>query len=1148
MVRLKLSRKERVTKSYEGSPLKCSLKLKRVKGNNRRDIIDSLLKNSDAFKAASPVHTPENKDKQSKEQGALADFTDGENDISFTEDKELLADIPSSPPMTPVPIRKVAFSSDIEDNSSMILSSPIKSSPNKPMRSILKQTSVPKDNSFSVDELLTSGRDVSWPDGYVLHIPERHPNKSMIVKACIGVLSKPDCDKKYEIFATLNHLIKVSGMNINSAFSPASTNNLIANIDLDLSNLKNDIQKDEISPFRLRISSQGIKLLSSLQKMAANNPMIKKCYDKIFEIMKNDNISKNIVASIIQLWKSKDLVELDDVHMEKLIENIIGMKFFLSGTVICERINLIVKIISSRPAIASKYGYQILSYFLLNIINTDVPSYPKIFSFAANGITIYSKQSNARSILFRILDEPIDGNLSTMSVSMKSQVSDLLIPSSNVCDALIQTLLYATHINMNQQAMNLGYQILYLWTFKESQSSSLALWSQGSKWISVYEKILEEGSIVDLCLFRWNIAVYNFQVNDLVNDDALTIKKKIRFLLIPFKKSNKMNEIQYKLCYYKIFTAIYYQLNKVNHKPMIVRELLIGLFEPIIDAPKGVDFTNILAKMFSLDSSNNHKQLHDPETLLSIQDSIQWKQALKSISKEQYITHFDLVCKIVERGLSQLDFERACRNISNIIHQPLNYLKGDIDNYPQLVQNVHEMIMRLLKVQKEVLKSAGKDEAGLIFKLIQDSDVDLVLPNDQSSLLFKIFNEFSQYENIEFISEFISICLTKYNSDCVFSAIVTSKIFKNLRLIEKLCFNRNNFLPFLPDWINLKKIKSNGNYDLNISDPNEIFVSFKYIFSSYMKGSSNGEDFLKRIGKQIEGIVDYDVLEYFDGSIYVDIFDMMMNKFNEFDKSSKFYSVVTISFFKRVMINSNLITWEKYQDFITSLPNFQYITKKWASFLLLNISENLKPELAFNDKFSIVLESLIGIVDKTERKLFITRCTDLRVSSNIFKKSTTKKNLVLKTPSPMKPNTPTIVLSDLDKSVITPSNIIDPLTMSNKRHTRSATKDTSNFQCETVLNLRKRQRSFEPGTPSSPPPPDFKRQKIMDMVKVSLERTSSDLGDGVEDLVEASELNQFQSMLLSINNKRLDVAKIENKEEIIGQLLTMLMKLNGADD
>lgn len=1122
-------------KSPQSSPEKAILKLRRFKCKNRREIIESIQQKEETLHSSTPLRhrTLKAINKNAKDpMGVLRITIDsdegyvddslmsepGNNSIIASDD---IISIPSSPPMTPQN-KKVAFSSDID--SSFVSSSPIKSSPNKPRKSILKQSNFQVDKALSVDELLKSGLSNSWPNGYVLHVPENYLNKAKVVRACVNFLKNPKCDKKYELFATLNHLIKLSSNNINVSFTLDSVYNLLKSIECDLIDLRVEISGEVVSPFRLRISSQGIKLLSSLQKLVINNEVVNSCYKLVLDIMKSSNISKSLAASIIQLWKSKELRDLDK-QIEHLIENIIHMKYFLSATVICERVNILNRIILAKPAISSKYGYQILSYLLMTIMNTDVPSYSKILSFCINAIIQFGKHSENKSVIIKILEEPINENLSTM----KSHISDSLTENSTINDALIQTLLYSNHINLERQVIECWFQILYLCSHKQV-NFSISKWKFGSQWISLFVTLLETSSeeSLQLCLEKWNIIIYNFQINDISRDDELTIQIKVKTLLVPFMKIKDAS--MFKVLYYKLFYAIQWQLSKFNYEEHIICELSKTMFWPLLNSQiqGSLDFSTILTRIFTIDSPMLiTNKFNDPETVLFLTDSSQWKQVLCPINEKIYINNFSTICDIVKNGFSgcdDLNFETWCDTLSNIIYQPLHLLKSkEVEGFSKLVSRVHLLVIEIFtgENQNEKLVNATKDQAKEFFKLIQDADLELIFEPNDTSLLFKMANVMSKCLNIEFINEFITICLSKFNSDSVFGAFITSDIYKNLKLVRKACSQRS-FPPFLNYWVNLEKLKGNGNTDLVKSDSSLMSIRFKYFFSSYLKESTNGDEFMKRVCNQMEAVIDYNIFEYFEASIYSFVFDMMLHGFIEFGKQDKFYKVMKLDFFKIVMKKTlSLINWEKYMDLIISLPNIKLMSNEWFKFMISDISDHLERGVEFKEEFTKIVNIIKKNVDRKDKVTFEKHCETMGVSNVVVQTETATKT---------------------EKKQI----MIDPFgqTSPSRRHTRSMAKDVNAFERETVLKLRKRPLSFEPSSPIKGPAPDSKRQKIMAMVKSKLERTSSDLGDGERESVSKEEILKFQQMIYDINGKRLDNFEGVDKEEITRQLLTMLMKLN----
>lgn len=1135
-------------KSPQKSPERAMLKLKRFKCRNRREIIDSMQrKEASQQRVLKP-------DKQRKLKVARRNvlrngssvessiLLDDDDDSSFMDDSQSIIvpsddiiSIPSSPPMTPQS-KRVAFSSDIE-NQSFLTSSPLKSSPQKPRRSILKQSNVEVDNALSVDELLKGGQLENWPNGYVLHVPEAYFNKAKVVRACVAFLKDPQCNKKYELFATLNHLIKSSTNNIHVSFSLDSVYNLLKSIEIDLIELKVDICAESVSPFRLRVSSQGIKLLSLLQKQVSNNDTVKSCYGLVLDLMKSPNISKSLAASIIQLWKSQELRDL--IPVEHLIANVIQMKYFLSATVICERISILSRIITARPAIASKYGYQILSYLLMTIMNTDVPSYSKILTFCISTIAQFGRHSECPMLMVKILEEPIRGNLSTM----KSHVTDSLTEESSISEALIQTLMYASHINLTRQVVDCWYQILYLCSHDQKQFS-ISRWKFGGQWIGLYGSLLENASmeIAQLCLDKWNVVVYDFQTADVTGDDSLKLDMMLHTMLVPFSKVK--DETLCRGFYHKLVYGVQWQLTKWKHGEEATRELLKTMLWPILNSPDVCELYGEITRIFGIDSPNAlPTKFEDVDVMLTLTDAVMWKQVVSPLGEDAYVMGFDLLCDTIHEGFRMGPFDKWCELLSNCVHLPVHHLRlQNRQDIGKLVGRTHELIVSILREPRLQLADASKDKAKDIFRLIQDADLDVVFDANNTSLLLKMGNEMGVCHNIEFIQEFVALCLSKFNSDSVFGAMITSDIFKNLKLVRKACAQRS-FPPFLNYWVNLDKLRKNGNMDVCVADPSLVSIRFKYFFSSYLKESSSGDEFLRRVGNEMGAVMDYKGFEYFDEGIYAFVFDMILHGFVEFARQDRFYKVVRLDFFKTVL-SKMVLSWARYMKLVVSLPDAGQMTSEWLKFMLEDTMERLERGCEFSDEFAKVVGVIRQGAERRDRERFDKRCKKMRVGGAIGILGIAGITTGTATVNPAA--TPTKSISAIDTQLV---ESLSP----NRRHTRSM---GGSFERETVLNLRKRAPSFEPIESTHR---ETKRQRIMARIGAhlgALEDQSSEgepsgsMGDHALGVVSLSSpgadpfLAALRQQLHALGSTPLDTLPEDQRGALMDSLLHLVVRLS----
>ncbi|QPG75416.1 hypothetical protein FOA43_002770 [Brettanomyces nanus] len=453
--------------------------------------------------------------------------------------------------------KRVAFSSDLE--SSPIRSSPIKGAPEP--KSILKnleeEDDMPRSNT-TIEVLRKDLRkEESWPSGFVLQLLPGSLAISKVVEGSVAALSDPDFSKKYEVFATLNDIIKVNNRELTkSMFEPSQLQTIVKAIDTDLANTGREL-KSGSNAFRIRTSIQALKLLTFIMtyhQIRGASAMLK----RVSTMFLSENLSKGLAAALLQLMKDQQN-NISPSAVEHVISAILQMKYFMSTTIITEKLMAIRRFIAVHPAVMSKISYQWMSHILCCIINTEVPSYERIVNACIYVLYEFSRNSESKDVVYQLLNETLNEN----SSSIKASTLDSVTPDTKIVDALTLTLVYMINRGWSAQALDIWAYMTFMIGYKFTNQVDLESWSGLRHWIKVFDEALknESENVKLAALSSWRAIIYNYQISktfaaaSLKRDD---LDRKRSIFLYPFTVISDKAPVSDKLI--EGYVVLYYRL------------------------------------------------------------------------------------------------------------------------------------------------------------------------------------------------------------------------------------------------------------------------------------------------------------------------------------------------------------------------------------------------------------------------------------------------------------------------------------------------------------------------------------------------------------------------------------------------------------
>ncbi len=511
------------------------------------------------------------------------------NKVLADSQEQHLTSSPMAPPSTPATPqsgtpKRVAFSSDLE--SSPTPSSPIKGAPEP--RSILKHV---KDSNSRKSNLSLEivhrdlSKDESWPDGYVVHnFLGLATFRSKVIAECTLGLSNPSFTKRYEVFATLNEIIKFNSRDsAKSLFTAQQVRILSKAIDSDLENTAKEL-KNGTNAFRIRTSIQGLKVLTFLMvhyQVKGASTMLK----RIACMLTSANLSKGLAAAILLLLKDQQNTILSNA-VETVTSAILQMKYFTSATIITEKLMTIKRLINMHPAVMSKVSYQWLSHVLCCILNTEVPSYERIVNACIYVIYEFSKNTESKDSVFQLLSETLNENASSIRASTMSSLDS----NTKVVDALTLTLVYMINRGLCAQALDIWTYLTFMMGYRITNQVDLNSWPGLGHWLKVFDEALRSKSddIKVAALGSWRAVIFNYQNSKSFSSTSLTkdefdLKRCIflyPFNMVPEACSQKVLHA-YIVLYYRLIRFLRTLTIQPGRKKAVPQEwVLESIFSP----------------------------------------------------------------------------------------------------------------------------------------------------------------------------------------------------------------------------------------------------------------------------------------------------------------------------------------------------------------------------------------------------------------------------------------------------------------------------------------------------------------------------------------------------------------------------------------
>lgn len=280
-----------------------------------------------------------------------------------------------------------------------------------------------------------------------------------IIQGGVSVLDLPDCAKKFEIYATINLLLKDLNdrkIMILLGYLP----DLIRLIKLHMEEIENEIMDVETTnPFLVRTDIQITKVLTQLmanpkiintfwKKSKQNFDFFKWCINHSSTIILKPTISKSLLTANLQLLKDHKLHSYLNLQaQEHILYSLLNMKYFSSSSLLVERLYTLKSLIMNHTIMMEKNAKSWLPFLLNCLCDFNSPIYQKQQTVAVQCLLESSKLFiSSRNVNFemkKLLSAPIH---QTLQIAPETQLS----LNSSPLDLMQSTFQYLT-IRIDEQ-------------------------------------------------------------------------------------------------------------------------------------------------------------------------------------------------------------------------------------------------------------------------------------------------------------------------------------------------------------------------------------------------------------------------------------------------------------------------------------------------------------------------------------------------------------------------------------------------------------------------------------------------------------------------------------------------------------------------
>lgn len=304
--------------------------------------------------------------------------------VLFSDD--LVSDLPSTPERCSSPIRSIL--KPVEPNS-------------------LNRAADPNDTSLW--DATNNARTINpkcfefWLPGTIIQLPLGSEKLPMLVEGCMSVLDDEKFERRFEVYAALNGIVKTNPSAILLKLFASSKKNeiqqaslpLVVQVLKDISIIEKSIFNPELDkendsptkgdPFKVRVVTQALKLLNFVLCDTELNSFVTNAdicwiYDHACTALVNPRISKALVSPYLNIIKDcklnssckRDLFSHQHI-LEKLLFAVLNVKGFPSVSLVTERLICLKNYVLNFPDFMAKNIDHWFEPLLLNLCNMIHP-------------------------------------------------------------------------------------------------------------------------------------------------------------------------------------------------------------------------------------------------------------------------------------------------------------------------------------------------------------------------------------------------------------------------------------------------------------------------------------------------------------------------------------------------------------------------------------------------------------------------------------------------------------------------------------------------------------------------------------------------------------------------------------------------------
>lgn len=537
-----------------------------------------------------------------------------------------------------------------------------------------------------------------WLPGTIIQLLPNSADLPQLIEGCIHVLGDSSFDKKFEVYATLNHICKTNTVEalvklltiqskpaLSSPIKPRDrplspsvdchnyVNELSLFVQRDITSVENNIfaptedkENDAVSPgkvnpFTTRTLSQALKLMCFLMITPELNTFlsvadVKWYYTHSCEMIITPTISKTLLLPYLSMLKDCKFVNKkkrlifesgESSILEQVLFSLLKMKKFPSSSLVAEKYITLRNLVLNFPLMMARNFNLWFGLLVANLCDLTSPLYTKVVSTEISCLLEVARNYlDNDSILYsarKFLESPL-------ALAYESLSSDHCIGTNGlhsdgeetVIEFVIENLETLIHSSQQKQAMDIWVGLTLLVGGNETGFDS---WKFLSKWLQVHKLCFNQSdpSVKVIALTSWKAVIHNMCYKDLKN---------LRKLLDPLLPNSPMKEMAKSQTLVKVTEILRPKVKLLIY--VLVNMTSIENQKDIIDTLHGLFLSMVYTLVNPLSIKNNFKYMH-----------IYWDKIIQPV-----LTNFYFKKDISSNYMNELGLEILTRLLKNA--SPIN--------------------------------------------------------------------------------------------------------------------------------------------------------------------------------------------------------------------------------------------------------------------------------------------------------------------------------------------------------------------------------------------------------------------------------------------------------------------------------------------